>query len=103
MSSPSFQDNSEVDGYFGKPQSSTEVSWDLHPNPFDRRLTRIMSVTLLLFLVAIAATVVFFADSAAQWSLRLILDEGAYLPRTKAETPPAEAPEGNPAAQTKAA
>jgi hypothetical protein len=48
-------------------------------------MTRIMSVTLLLFLVAIAATIVFFADSAAQWSLRLILDEGLAYPRPKAE------------------
>lgn len=55
------------------------------PNPFNRRMTRIMSVSLLLFLVAIATTVVLFADTAAQWSLRLILDEGYDVPRLKTE------------------
>jgi hypothetical protein len=48
-----------------------------------------MSVSLLLFVVAIAITVVLFADSAAQWSLRLILDEGFEYTRVKAESPDA--------------
>lgn len=61
-----------------------------------------MSVSLLLFLVAIATTVVLFADSAAQWSLRLILDEGHDFPRLKAES--ADAPAAQAAAsQPKAA
>ncbi len=48
-----------------------------------------MSLTLLLFLVAIAASVVVFADSAMQWSLRQMLNGGLDLPRAKS----AEAPE----------
>ena len=73
------------------------------PNPFDRRMTRIMSASLLFFIVAIAAPVVFFADSAMQWSLRLILDEGADYHRTKTEVgEPGSAGEA-PASQPKAA
>jgi len=44
-----------------------------------------MSVSLLLFIVAIAAPIVLFADTAMQWGLRLILDEGFDYPRPKAE------------------
>lgn len=62
-----------------------------------------MSLSLLLFLVAIATPIVVFADSAAQWSLRLMLDEGLDYPRAKAEAPePAPAADA-PASQAKAA
>ena len=59
-----------------------------------------MSVSLLLFVVAIAAPIVVFADSALQWSLRLILDEGLDYPRAKAEVAERAAPESSPASQT---
>lgn len=59
-----------------------------------------MSVSFLLFIVAAAATVVFFADSVAQWSLRLILDEGLDAPRAKAEAAAAAKAEKAPTAQT---
>jgi hypothetical protein len=63
-------------------------------------MTRIMSATLLLFIVAIAAPVVVFADSAMQWSLRLILDEGLDYPRAKAEVAETVAAEKTHASQT---
>ena len=59
-----------------------------------------MSVSLLLFLVAIATTVVLFADSAAQWSLRLILDEGVDYSRSKAGVAEEPASEATPASRT---
>jgi hypothetical protein len=63
-------------------------------------MTRIMSATLLIFIVAIAAPVVVFADSAMQWSLRIILDEGLDYSRAKAEVAETAATEGTPASQT---
>jgi len=59
-----------------------------------------MSVSFLLFIVAAAATIVFFADPVAQWSLRLILDEGFDAPRAKAEVAAAAKAEQAPATQT---
>jgi hypothetical protein len=64
-------------------------------------MTRIMSVSLLLIIVAIAAPIVLFADSAMQWSLRLLLDEGFDYSRVKAEG--AEAAAEAPTSQAKAA
>ena len=55
-----------------------------------------MSTKLLLFIVAVAAPVVVFADSAMQWSLRLILDEGHSYSRANAETAEAAAAETAP-------
>ena len=62
-------------------------------------MTRIMSVSSLLIIVAIAAPIVVFADTAMQWSLRLILDEGFDYPRAKAEVAEAAAAETEPAEQ----
>lgn len=59
-----------------------------------------MSATLLVFLVAIAAPVVLFADSAMQWSLRLILDEGLGYSRARPEVAEAAATEATPAPRT---
>jgi hypothetical protein len=56
-------------------------------------MTRIMSASLLLFIFAIAAPIVLFADTAMQWSLRLILDEGLDYSRAKAEAAEKAAPE----------
>ena len=53
-----------------------------------------MSATLLLVLVAIAVPAVVFADSAMQWSLRLILDEGSNYSPAKAAVAEATATEG---------
>lgn len=50
-----------------------------------------MSVSLLLIIFAIAAPIVVFADTATQWSLRQILDEGLDYPRAKAEVTEAAA------------
>jgi hypothetical protein len=61
-----------------------------------------MSVSLLLWIVAIAAPILLFADTAMQWGLRLILDEGLDHPRAKAEIAETAAP-GAPVAQPKAA
>ncbi len=55
-----------------------------------------MSTTLLLFLIAFAALVVVFADSAMQWSLRLILDEDFGYSRANAEKGEAAAAETGP-------
>jgi hypothetical protein len=63
-------------------------------------MTRIMSVSLLLFIVAIVAPVLLFADTAMQWSLRFILDEGRDYPRTQAQGADEAAAEGAPASQT---
>ena len=59
-----------------------------------------MSVSVLLFVVAIAAPIVVFADSAMQWSLRLILDEGLDYSRAKAEVAEAAATAETPASRT---
>lgn len=59
-----------------------------------------MSVSFLLFIVAAAAALLLFADSAAQWSLRLILDEGLDYPRAKTEVAAAAKAEQTPAPQT---
>jgi hypothetical protein len=62
-----------------------------------------MSVSLLLIIVAIAAPIVLLADTATQWSLRLLLDEGLDLPRAKAEAAEAAADTNAPASQARAA
>ncbi|MDA0204795.1 MAG: hypothetical protein O3A53_08230 [Acidobacteria bacterium] len=59
-----------------------------------------MSVSSLLIIVAIAAPIIAFADTAMQWSLRLILDEGFDYPRAKAEVAAAAAAEREPIEQT---
>ena len=61
-----------------------------------------MSTTLLSFIVAVAAPVVVFADSAMQWSLRHILEEDWGYSRAKAETAEAAA-ETAPASQIRKA
>ena len=63
-------------------------------------MTRIMSVSFLLFIVAAATAIVLFADTAAQWSLRLILDEGLDYSRAKAEVAAAAKAEKAPTTQT---
>ena len=55
-------------------------------------MTRTMSVSLLLIIVAIAAPIVLLADTATQWSLRQLLDEGSDFPRAKAEAAEAADP-----------
>jgi uncharacterized iron-regulated membrane protein len=71
------------------------------PNPYDRRMTRTMSVSLLLIIVAIAAPILAFADPVMQWCLRQLLDEGLDSPRAKAEV--AEAAAEAPPSQAQAA
>jgi hypothetical protein len=63
-------------------------------------MTRTMSVSSLLIIVAIAAPIVVFADTAMQWSLRLILDEGLDYPRAKADVKETAAAEEAPSSQT---
>ena len=60
-----------------------------------------MSVSLLLIIVAIAAPIVLFADTAMQWGLRLLLDEGLDYSSLKAEV--AEAAAEAPSTQARAA
>jgi hypothetical protein len=66
-------------------------------------MTRIMSVSLLLIIVAIAAPIVAFADPVMQWCLRQLLDEGLDSPRAKAEVAEAAVAAEAPTSQAQAA